>query len=300
MERQADKQWWTKIHDYLNNKDVKLTKADLDLLRRIRQGNFADKEIDPFEDWDFEKDDAELFAHPFNQATEPKRRFVPSKWERLKVSKYMLALKKGWMKTLAQRKQEEEDQERENDKLWDVWEDDTIVAWKPRRMPKPITAPKRDLPKHAESFNPPEEFLFDENEKKEWDAADPEDKEKNFLPAKYDALRKVPLYEDLIKEHFERCLDLYLCPRLLRKKVNVSDMSQLIPEMPSPNDLKPFPQQMSIEFSFHSTCVRALAISPNGLYLASGDEEHNLVIWHTRTSKIVRKYKLPNRVVDCV
>jgi ribosome biogenesis protein ERB1 len=61
------------------------------------------------------------------------------------------------------------------------------------------------------------------------------------LPAKYDALRKTPLYEDLIKEHFERCLDLYLCPRLLRKKVNVSDMSQLLPEMPSPNDLKPFP-----------------------------------------------------------
>ena len=29
-------------------------------------------------------------------------------------------------------------------------------------MPKAITAPKRDLPQHAESFNPPEEFLFDD------------------------------------------------------------------------------------------------------------------------------------------
>jgi hypothetical protein len=32
-------------------------------------------------------------------------------------------------------------------------------------MPKPITAPKRDLPTHAESFNPAEEYLFDEQEK---------------------------------------------------------------------------------------------------------------------------------------
>ena len=46
--------------------------------------------------------------------------------------------------------------------------------------------------------------------------------------------------------------------------------------------------------------MRALSVSPNGLYLASGDEDHNLVIWHTRTSKIVRKYKLPNKVIDCI
>ena len=46
--------------------------------------------------------------------------------------------------------------------------------------------------------------------------------------------------------------------------------------------------------------MRALSISPNGLYLASGDEDHNVVIWHTRTSKIVRSYKLPNKVVDCL
>jgi len=61
------------------------------------------------------------------------------------------------------------------------------------------------------------------------------------MPQKFEALRKVPLYQDLIREHFERCLDLYLCPRLLRKKVNVTDPSKLIPELPSPSDLKPFP-----------------------------------------------------------
>ena len=65
---------------------------------------------------------------------------------------------------------------------------------------------------------------------------------------------------------------MYLCPRLLRKKVNVTDPTKLIPELPSPNDLKPFPTQISIDFAFHKSAVRSIAISPNGLFLASGDE----------------------------
>lgn len=36
-------------------------------------------------------------------------------------------------------------------------------------MPKQIAAPKRDLPLHAESYNPPEEFLLDEKEREEFE-----------------------------------------------------------------------------------------------------------------------------------
>ena len=167
-------------------------------------------------------------------------------------------------------------------------------------MPKAITAPKRELPRHAESFNPPEEYLFDDKEKEEWLAEDEEDRVQNYLPSKYDALRKVPLYTELIKEHFERCLDLFMCPRLLRKKVNVTDMNKLIPELPSPQDLKPFPNTVSIDYNFHTSCVRSISISPNGLYLASGDEDSNVVIWNVRSSKIIRTYKLDHKVIDCL
>jgi ribosome biogenesis protein ERB1 len=120
------------------------------------------------------------------------------------------------------------------------------------------------------------------------------------LPQKFEALRKVPLYQELIREHFERCLDLYLCPRVLKKKVNISDPTALIPELPQPSDLKPFPSTLSIEYKFHTTCVRSISVSPCGTYLASGDEDANLVIWHVQTSRIVRKYKLDNKVIDCV
>ena len=167
-------------------------------------------------------------------------------------------------------------------------------------MPKSIAAPKRDLPVHAESYNPPEEYLLDDKEKEEFEKLDEEDRPYNFLPSKIDALRKVPLYDNLIREHFERCLDLYLCPRVMKKKVNVTDPTQLIPELPQPEDLKPFPTHLSVEYKFHTSCVKSISISPCGMYLASGDEDGNLVIWHIQTSRIMRKYKLDNKNVDCV
>jgi|TARA_B110001450_G_C17611511_1_gene477489 ribosome biogenesis protein ERB1 len=74
-------------------------------------------------------------------------------------------MKEGRMMTNAERKKKRDDELREQEeKIWDIWEDDTIVPWKPRDAPKAIHAPKRDLPMHAESYNPPDEYLFDENE----------------------------------------------------------------------------------------------------------------------------------------
>ena len=260
----------------------------------------ADASIDPTTRWDHFQDHYPEMMHPFSNGGENKARFVQSKWERLKISKYMQALKKGWMKTLAEKEKEKQEEREKEDTPWDIWQDDSIVSWRPRRMPRAITAPKADLPGHAESFNPAEEYLFDEQEKKEFEEAEEGERKLNFVPQQFDALRKVPLYDNLIKEHFERCLDLYMCPRLFKKKVDVQDLSKLIPELPSPDDLRPFPTKVSIEYHHHKSCVRSIAISPNGMWLASGDEDYNLVIFNVKTSRVVRSYKLPNKVVDTV
>jgi hypothetical protein len=61
-----------KIRDELNNKNVRLSKADLELIQRIRSGKYADKDVDPF-DFYFEFDNKD-FIHPFS-IDEPKRRF---------------------------------------------------------------------------------------------------------------------------------------------------------------------------------------------------------------------------------
>lgn len=38
VERQEDKMWWTKIIDHLNNKEVRLSMGDLEMLKRIKSG----------------------------------------------------------------------------------------------------------------------------------------------------------------------------------------------------------------------------------------------------------------------
>jgi ribosome biogenesis protein ERB1 len=91
-----------------------------------------------------------------------------------------------------------------------------------------------------------------------------------------------------------------MCPRMMKKKANIVDPNALIPQLPSPNDLKPFPSQISLEFKFHETCVRAISVSPCGKYLASGDEDHNVIVWDCVTTRILRKYKLENSIIDCI
>lgn len=46
---------------------------------------------------------------------------------------------------------------------------------------------------------------------------------------------------------FGRCLDLYLCPRSLKMAMNV-DPASLLPQLPSPNDLRPFPTQRRVDY----------------------------------------------------
>jgi ribosome biogenesis protein ERB1 len=87
---------------------------------------------------------------------------------------------------------------------------------------------------------------------------------------------------------------------MTRKKMNVTDPNTLIPELPSPNDLKPFPTSISIEYKFHKSCVRSISVSACGRYLASGDEDHNVIVWDIKSSRVLRKYKFPNAVIDCI
>ncbi len=119
---------------------------------------------------------------------------------------------------------------------------------------------------------------------------DEEDKPLNYVPKKYDVLRKVPAYENLIRERFNRCLDLYLCPRARRKKLNI-DPESLIPDIPKPSDLKPFPTRINIQYKGHNSRVRSIATNGTGQYLASGDEKGNLILWDVRTTRKIQQLK---------
>src|SRR5437762_1639919 len=94
--------------------------------------------------------------------------------------------------------------EESSTKYYDIWANEKPPSDHIMNIP----APKLPPPTHDQSYNPPLEYLPTETEKRMWDEADEEDREKEYLPTKHDALRKVPGYDRFVKERFERCLDL--------------------------------------------------------------------------------------------
>lgn len=130
------------------------------------------------------------------------------------------------------------------------------------------------FPGHAESYNPPKEYLFDAKEMKEWHKYkdEPQRRKLHFMPQRYNSLREVPAYSRYVRERFLRCLDLYLCPRAKRMKLTI-DAEYLIPKLPSPKDLQPFPTVESMVFNGHTDMIRTISVEPNGEYLVSGSDD---------------------------
>jgi len=77
---------WTSAEDKLLQKNVQLSDKELDIIRRIVQAENPDADFDPYQDtieWFTGKGQERVM--PLSAAPEPKRRFVPSKWEHAKV-----------------------------------------------------------------------------------------------------------------------------------------------------------------------------------------------------------------------
>lgn len=222
---------------------------------------------------------------PLRKFPEHKRSFLPSKSEAKKVSKLVHALKMGWIKTL------EEDAKlraKKEPQFYMLWQTDD-QSEDMRRIHKHILPPKRHLPGHAESYNPPSEYLFDKKEMKQWKKLEEDQLKRklHFVPQKYSSLRKVPSYPRYIKERFLRCLDLYLCPRAIKMKLTIEPES-LVPKLPSPKDLQPFPTVLALEYKGHKDMVRAISIDKQGQYIVSGSDDMTVKIWEVNTGRCVK------------
>jgi ribosome biogenesis protein ERB1 len=267
-----------RIYDMYNDREVVLTERELEIIRRIQSGTFAHAEFNDTPDYiDYfthEKEVMPLTANPEHKAS-----FIPSKWEMMKIMKMAKAMKEGryqWKKPEDKNKPIEGGAM--NYLLWKDDEDEILLNTANKRMKFHLPAPKMPLPGHTESYNPPEEYLLNEEELQKYNDADPEDRVTNFIPKKYSCLRHVEGYSNFIRERFERCLDLYLCPRKLKKRLNINPET-LIPKLPSPNELKPFPNKLVLQFLGHEKPVHTLSISPDGQYLASGSEDGVVKLW---------------------
>jgi len=159
----------------------------------------------------------------------------------------------------------------------------------------PLPAPKLKLPSHSESYNPPEEYIPTEQERKEWEEMDPEDREQDYIPKKHSSLRLVPAYDDFVKERFNRQLDLYLAPRVQRVKLNINP-SSLIPKLPNPNSLRPFPNYRSLKLRQSSHRVRCISASPDGNWVVSGDENGVVILWEVIVGREIKRWSYTGKI----
>jgi ribosome biogenesis protein ERB1 len=285
---------WRTVYDEYNDEEIVLSKEEMRMIRRIREGKFAHVEIDPFEpenDW-FTRDQEIM---PLSGAPEPKRRFIVSKWEEKKIVKLVRAMRKGWLKRTGPE---------EKPAVYLMWEGDGLIDDasddKTATGLTYIPAPKLKLPGHEESYNPPPEYVPTEEERnaallQAEETGDPAP----FLPKIFNALRKVPAYESFIQERFERCLDLYLCPRAKTRRLRVDDPEDLVPKLPNPKDLQPFPTILAHRFLGHTGAVRSVCPDGTGQWLATGSADGTTRVWEVVTGRCMKVWQFQDPV-SCV
>ncbi|XP_062935802.1 ribosome biogenesis protein BOP1 isoform X2 [Cynocephalus volans] len=250
LDKMDDPDYWRTVQDQMTGRDLRLTDEQVALVQRLQRGQFGDMGFDPYEPAvDFFSGD--VMIHPVTNRPATKRSFIPSLVEKEKVSRMVHAIKMGWIQPRRPRDP--------TPSFYDLWaqEDPSAV---PGRHKMHVPAPKLALPGHAESYNPPPEYLPSKEERLAWEQQEPGERKLSFLPRQFQSLRAVPAYSRFIQERFERCLDLYLCPRQRKMRV----------------------------YRGHSDLIRCLSVSPGGQWLASGSDDGSLRFWEVATARCMR------------
>ncbi|KAJ6711305.1 RIBOSOME BIOGENESIS PROTEIN BOP1 BLOCK OF PROLIFERATION 1 PROTEIN [Salix purpurea] len=267
-----------KIYDEYNDEEVELTKEETKLVRRLLKGKTPHADFDPYApyvDW-FKWEDAK---HPLSNAPEPKSRFIPSKSEAKKVLGLVRAIRKGFIKF---------DKPKEEPRFYMLWGDDASSSEKTGHLSY-IPAPKPNMPGHEESYNPSLEYIPTQEEINSYQLMDEEDRPK-FIPKRFTSLRSIPAYENAVKDSFERCLDLYLCPRVRKKRINI-DPESLKPKLPSRKDLRPYPATCYLEYRGHKGAVMSISTEASGQWIASGSSDGTVRLWEVETCRCIKVWE---------
>lgn len=274
---------WRQIADPKSGLNIKLSTEEVNVIKRLYECQFADETYDPH------SPSVDFFTykkteHKVNSHKRPKTNNEKSRWEAKRIAKIIKGIRRGsinirdilepgWRtKILAP--------------FIDVWAQDSDV---PKSSLPQIHAPKQQLPGHRDSYNPAPEYLPDEKERSEWEARDP--KLRNpYLPTRYSSMRQIPAYSNLVSERFSRCLDLYMCPRAMKERMTVEHSDDLLPVLPDPSTLKPFPENLSLEFVGHTKAIIAISLDSSGQWLLSASKDSTVKLWEVSSGQCLHTW----------
>lgn len=283
-----DPNYFRTIYDKITGQKVVLSDNDLDVINRIRKAIYPDPNYDPYEPYvDFFTN--EVSIHPVMNRPAPKASFVPSLSEKRALTKLVALIKSGRLKPYKPKKKDRNPYQF----TYDLWFKEGDIN--SRRHRAHIPAPKMALPGHAESYNPPPEYLLTADDVKKWETMTEEEKDNFFLPQRFSNLRSVPFYKNTVRERFERCLELYMCPRQRIRRAKV-DPESLIPKLPKPKDLQPFPSSQSVQYNGHTDIVYSVSNEPQGQFMVSGSEDCTVKFWEVLTGRCWRSIQLNSPV----
>eukprot|EP00026_Physarum_polycephalum_P003447 Phypoly_transcript_03458.p1 GENE.Phypoly_transcript_03458~~Phypoly_transcript_03458.p1 ORF type:complete len:809 (+),score=171.03 Phypoly_transcript_03458:210-2429(+) len=291
LKQEDDPNFWRTIHDKLNDKSIVLSDEQLELVHAIQKRKFP-AGYDPY---------PEPMEFPFDSEFNIKTN-QPSKAGFLSAKKGIVSWEIKKIYQMAQRIRDGQYVVKKKDeppKHYDLWAEKpkpVVNEWLPDYLqPKPeyrpkgrVTAPKQKLPGHAESYNPPEEYLFSAEEAKEWSDLGKKHRRQNFQPTKYKRFRDIKQWTGIMRQAYERCLDLYLAPRKRRQIPKREwEYQKYLPELPKPKDLRPFPTTESIQYKGHTMRIRSITMSPSGEYFATGSDDCTVRVWEVSSGRSV-------------
>lgn len=282
------------IHDALHDEKKVLSNADLQVIFNLQRNRTLNANYDMYSEVQEDTVSFDPLNHPLARGGGPSRqKFIPSRHDMKVIYKMVRRLRKE----AKEGKAKQTNEEKEEPKV--IWDDghvemDTHTHFKYwNRVEKPKAPP----PGTYESYRPPPEYLPSEQAKQRQERLRAIDRKEHFLPQAFDALRHVPFYHHTIQDRYQRCLDLAFFPRSQRTRL-VVDAAKLLPELPDPKDLRPYPERLSFHYKGHTATVRSIAVSPNGQYLATGCDDHLIRIFEVQTGRLMKRYDLGAPVVQ--
>jgi ribosome biogenesis protein ERB1 len=270
LKKANDKNWWRNIYDEMNNKTIYISDKDMELLKRIRGNLFADKNV---ENEDYFEKNIPFQISPLSGHLPSKKSFELSAGERKRINRMIFAYNHGFMKL------DDDERKQEIEMLEDIWVNDNTAPsyYQPGHG---YQAPKRELPDVEMSYNPPKEVI-----------------EKYNLQA-YNCLRRIPRYEKILDENMERCVDLVMSTRFIKKRQNIRE-EDILPQLPKPEELKPFPSKENILYKGHTSSIRSLLVDPSGKFLISADNGGFIHFWDIQTAKIIKRLDVSD-TIQCI